>query len=222
MNPCSGLRRHRPAADERQSLNQHREKNMQIRTMLAVACAALPLLAAAQESTSSKTSGDANELGNVIASYAKRSGKKFVLDARTRASVDLAGLDANKLTYDELLTVINVNMFVAYTDGDVTVVVPDSAARQVPSPVFTDPKFTAHDGELVTLLMTPKNACAPQLVPVLRPMMPQAAHLAAEMVSNTLIINDRAINVRRIAELVRDLDRAAPEGKRCDMTMKKD
>ena len=84
---------------------------MQIRTMLIVAALALPLCVVAQESSAAK-SGD--ELSDVIAAYAKRSGKKFVLDPRVRATVQLAGLDANKLSYDELLSVINVNQFVTY------------------------------------------------------------------------------------------------------------
>jgi type II secretory pathway component GspD/PulD (secretin) len=55
--------------------------------------------------------------------------------------------------------------------------------------------------------MTPKNVCSPWLVPVLRPLMPQAAHLAAEAQTNSLIINDRAANVRRIANMVEQLDK---------------
>jgi general secretion pathway protein D len=67
--------------------------------------------------------------------------------------------------------------------------------------------------EIVTLVVQAKNACAAQLVPVLRPMMPQAAHLAAEVQSNSLIISDRSSNARRIAVLFEKLDQAT-SGKR--------
>jgi general secretion pathway protein D len=71
------------------------------------------------------------------------------------------------------------------------------------------------DFELVTLLVQPKNICVNMLVPVLRPLQPQAAHLAADLQSNTLIINDRAVNARRIAELVTQLDKRGPGKKDC-------
>jgi general secretion pathway protein D len=67
----------------------------------------------------------------------------------------------------------------------------------------------------VTLLVQPKKVCASYLVPVLRPLMPQAAHLAAEIQTNMLIINDRAGNARRIASLVDELDRRGSGTKDC-------
>jgi type II secretory pathway component GspD/PulD (secretin) len=72
-----------------------------------------------------------------------------------------------------------------------------------------------NDDEWVTLLIKGKNACVAHLVPVLRPLMPQAAHLAANPVSNQVVISDRAVNARRIAQLVYKIDEATPPGRRC-------
>ena len=107
---------------------------------------------------------------------------------------------------------------VAVEVNGVVSVVPDANARQLPVPVYSDLKFKAADDELVNVLLTLKNACSGQLVPVLRPLMPQAAHLAADIQSNTLIIDDRAANVRRIGEMTERLDRAAPAGQKCQPT----
>jgi general secretion pathway protein D len=52
-------------------------------------------------------------------------------------------------------------------------------------------------------------------VPVLRPLMPQSAHMAAFLQSNTLIISDHVANARRIVDMVERLDRAAPAGQKC-------
>ncbi len=98
-------------------------------------------------------------------------------------------------------------------------VVPDANARQLATTTYTDAGFKAADYEIVSLLVTPKKVCANQLVPVLRPLMPQAAHLAAEVQTNTLIINDRAINARRIAGLVEQLDRRGTGAKDCTPSM---
>jgi general secretion pathway protein D len=196
---------------------------MKIRSLLAITCLALPLLAAAEgpSSGAAPPGYDGIELADVIAAYAKRSGKKFIIDPRVRQQVSLAGIDPMKLSYEQLLAVISVHMFATYTDGDFIVVVPDANARQLPGPIYTNTKFKALDDEIVTLVMTPKNACAGQLVPVLRPLLPQAAHMAPAIGSNTLIINDRALNVHRIAELVELLDRATPAGHGCDDPAKK-
>ena len=181
-----------------------------LRNLTIVALASLPLVAGAQSSESKL--GLEPELADVIAGYAKRSGKKFIVDPRVRAQGGLVGIDANKITYEQLLTLGTVHMFVMVPQGDVTVVVPDAGARQLPTPVYTDLRFKAADDEWVTLVLSAKNACTAQMVPILRPLMPQAAHLAANPRSNQLILTDRAVNARRIAALVDKLDDATPAG----------
>ena len=44
------------------------------------------------------------------------------------------------------------------------------------------------------------------LVPILRPLLPQSAHLAAHADSNRLIVMDRYENIQRITEIIRALD----------------
>ena len=46
--------------------------------------------------------------------------------------------------------------------------------------------------EIVTQVIDVKNVNAAQLVPILRPLIPQYGHLAAYPASNILIISDRA------------------------------
>ncbi|MBC8025730.1 MAG: hypothetical protein H7Y89_07050 [Steroidobacteraceae bacterium] len=184
------------------------------RTLIITAVAALPLLCGAQEAAS-KSSEDGMELADVIARYAKRSGKKFIVDPRVRAMGGLIGIDADKINYEQLLALAHVHMFVMVPTGDLIVVMPDANARQMPSPVYTDLKFKALDDEWVTLLLTAKNACTANLVPILRPLMPQAAHLAANPYSNQIIVSDRAVNARRIAGLIERFDAAAPGGRGC-------
>ena len=64
--------------------------------------------------------------------------------------------------------------------------------------------------------MQVRNVSAGQLVPILRPMMPQAAHLAAYPSANMLIISDRAANVNRIMRIVQRIDRTGDERLRGD------
>jgi general secretion pathway protein D len=50
------------------------------------------------------------------------------------------------------------------------------------------------------------NVTAAQLVPILRPLVPQQGHLAAYPATNVLIISDRADNVDRLVQIIRRID----------------
>jgi general secretion pathway protein D len=185
-----------------------------LKSMTILAVASLPLVCGAQESVSK--SGDAGvELTDVLSRYAKRHGKTFIVDPRVRATGGLVGIDADKITYEQLLALASIHGYVVITSGEVTIVTPDVGARQQPTPVYTDARFKALDDEWVTLLLSAKNACTAHLVPILRPLMPQAAHLAAEPMSNQIVVSDRAVNARRIANLIERIDAAAPAGRGC-------
>jgi type II secretory pathway component GspD/PulD (secretin) len=146
---------------------------------------------------------------------ARKTGRQFIVDPRVRVDVPLAGLDVESVDYDRLLAILRVNMLVAVQEKGFVTIVPDANARQLAGRTFFDLGFKAGDDELVTVMLTAKNVCTAQVVPVLRPLMPQAAHLAAFPDANVIIINDRAANVRRIGEMFEKLDRLAPAGERC-------
>lgn len=184
------------------------------RKLTIAAVATLPLVCGAADSAS-KSAESGTELAGIIANYAKRSGKPFIVDPRVRAEGGLVGIDPDKITYEQLLALASVHQFVVVRSGDLTIVVPDAGARQLPTPVYTDARFKALDDEWVTLLLSTKNVCAAHLVPILRPLMPQAAHMAAHPQSNQMIVSDRAVNARRIAELIGRIDGAAPAGAGC-------
>jgi general secretion pathway protein D len=155
------------------------------------------------------------EMIDLIDKVAKRTGKQFIVDPRVRAIVPRAGIDLDKVDYAKLLAILSVHQFGTYEANGVVRVVPDANARQMPIPVTTEIPRAALDDEYVTVMITAKNMCMAQAVPVLRPLMPQAAHMASYTQSNTLIISDRAANARRIVDLVERLDKVAPAGQKC-------
>jgi general secretion pathway protein D len=197
----------RTAAPSREQVFNREQSMKMTGILLACGLAALSVTGSAQESSKMSSGAGGIELQELISKYAKRNHKQIVIDPRVRAEVPLAGIDAADLTYDQLLAVLNVHMFSVVNSGGVMAVVPDANARQLPSATYTDLDFKAPDYEIVTVLVTPKKVCAAMLVPVLRPLMPQAAHLAAEVQTNTLIINDRAVNARRIGTMIGQLDK---------------
>jgi general secretion pathway protein D len=78
-------------------------------------------------------------------------------------------------------------------------------------------KETRPASEYVTALATVRNVPAPALIPILRPLMPQSAHLAALPCTNQILISDVYSNVRRIEGLIRSMDVGEPyKPSRCD------
>lgn len=187
---------------------------MTMKSVLAI-CGLAVLSAGASAQESSKMASGGVEISDLVARFAKRANKPFVVDSRVRGPVSLAGIDAADVTYDQLLAILAVNNVSVVDSGGIIAVVPDAGARQFPTPIYTEVNFKASDYEIVSLLVTPKKVCANFLVPVLRPLMPQSAHLAADIQTNTLVINDRADNARRIAELIDTLDKRGTGAKDC-------
>ena len=190
-------------------------------TPIVILLLALPALAPAAEEQvapcAAKPCADRGQyidISELIAKVAKRSGKQFIVDPRVRAEIPLIGLDANAVDYPKLLAILTVHQFVAYEAGGVVRVVPDANSRQLPIPVTSGVPAKALDDEMVTVVLEVKTACAAYLVPVVRPMMPQSAHLAA-LAPNSLIVIDHAANARRIVDTIERLDKAAPQGVRC-------
>jgi general secretion pathway protein D len=143
----------------------------------------------------------------VIASFSSRTNKRFLIDPRVRSGVELVGLDASEITYPLLLTILEVHGFSAHEQNGVIVVVPDAYDRKIPSQLVPADTIRASDAEVVTTIVAVKNVSAGQLVPILRPLMPQQAHLVAVTDRNALIVVDKAANVRRLVAITEALDR---------------
>ena len=152
------------------------------------------------------------ELTEIIDAVATITGKTFIIDPRVRAQVTIRS--STPMTpdafYEVFLSILQVHGFVAVPSGDVIKIVPDANARQMPGndlPGSVDSK----SDEVVTQVIQVRNINAAQLVPVLRPLIPQNGHLVAYPASNMLIISDRANNISRIMRIVQRLDQAGDE-----------
>ena len=94
-------------------------------------------------------------------------------------------------------------------DGSLVKILRDASARWQATPVVLG-KDTAPDDKIVTSVIHVKSGVAAQVVPILRPLLPQWGHLASDACSNNLLIVDTAANVRRIAAIVQALDVGEP------------
>jgi general secretion pathway protein D len=152
------------------------------------------------------------DLGQIVEAVSELTCKNFIIDPRVRAQVTL--ISATPMNpqefYETFLAVLQVNAFVAVPAGKVYKIIPDASARQLPGNDLPD-RVSGTSDELVTQVIAVKNVSAAQLVPILRPLIPQYGHLAAYPSSNMLIISDRASNVNRMLRIIGRIDQNADQ-----------
>ncbi len=147
------------------------------------------------------------EIGQVIEAVAQVTGKTIIPDGRVRTNVTM--LSQTPMTpaafYEAFLALLSVHQYVALESGGIVRIMPDANARQMPNIDLPD-RVNGESDELITQVIAVENVNAAQLVPVLRPLMPQAAHLAAYPAGNILILSDRAANVSRVMRIIKRID----------------
>jgi general secretion pathway protein D len=147
------------------------------------------------------------DITQIIEAVAMATGKNFIIDPRVRAQVTM--LSSTPMTpdqfYQAFLAILQVHGFVAVPAGAVIKIVPDANMRQYAGDDLPDHVSSTSD-EMVTQVLAVQSVNAAQLVPVLRPLMPQNAQLSAVTGSNILILSDHASNVNRMMRIIARID----------------
>jgi general secretion pathway protein D len=152
------------------------------------------------------------DLSQIIEAVSAVTGKNFIVDPRVKAQVTM--LSSTPMSpaafYEAFLSILQVHGFVAVPSGDTIKIIPDANARQIPANDLPS-RVSSTSDEIVTQVVAVKNVSAAQLVPILRPLIPQYGHLAAYPASNMLIISDRASNVNRVMRIIQRIDQQGDE-----------
>jgi type II secretory pathway component GspD/PulD (secretin) len=188
----------------------HRETPMK---WTPFACIAVMLAGAAPASaqvseSSPASSPDGVLLTDVVVALSKRINKRFVIEPRAQTRLAI-GPDATKLSYSDFLDVLQVHGLATVERGDVVIVMPDASVRTMPVPLVSG-NDKHPEAEVVTRIIHVRNVPAAQLVPILRPLVPQYGHLAAAVCTNDLLLVDRFANTKRLEAVVQALDTGSP------------
>ncbi|MDO9616726.1 MAG: type II secretion system secretin GspD [Pseudomonas sp.] len=175
-----------------------------------LACSSLPLSAAvtavAPSASQQEESWTINLKGADIREFidqvAQISGQTFVVDPRVKGQVSVVSNSPLTLTevYQLFLSVMATHGFSVITQGDQARIVPNAEAKS-----DADAGRSAPD-RLETRLIQVQHGSATELIPLIRPLVPQYGHLAAISSANAIIISDRTANIERIEDLLRQLD----------------
>lgn len=151
------------------------------------------------------------DINAVINAVAEITGKNFIVDPRVKGQVTVIstqplGRDA---LYEVFLSLLKVHGFAAIPGQNAVKIVPDVHAKQDAVPTVSG-RLDGGD-EFVTQVFAIQHVDAAQLVPILRPLVPQRGHLAAYPPSNVLVISDSAGNVDRIGQIIERIDTAVQQ-----------
>jgi len=177
--------------------------------LAATAAHAQSSTSAAESATATPPVENGIPIARLVSQIAHKTHKKFIVDPRIRADVSLGDLSLSDLSYADLQEILFVNGYILFEHGNYVEVLPNANARQNGMPVISG-KETRPDHEIVTRILSAKSLSVAQLVPILRPMIPQYGHLAALPCTNRLIMVDTYANVRRIEAVIEALDVGEP------------
>jgi general secretion pathway protein D len=150
------------------------------------------------------------DISALISTVAEVTDRNFIVDPRVKGKVTVVSsrpMDSDEV-YQVFLSILKVHGFAAVPSGEVIKIVPDVNAKQDGIPTANDTEPGRGD-EMVTRVVEVDNVAAAQLVPILRPLVPQQGHLAAYPATNVLIISDRAVNVERLVSIIRRIDQVS-------------
>jgi hypothetical protein len=121
------------------------------------------------------------ELLPLLQRVERASGKRFLVDRRLGSKIYLGTVDPDDVTYPALLAILRINGFAAFESEGYVNIVPDANIRFHETRIAQTDDASIPAEEFVTRVLAPKNIQATVLVPILRPLMPQSAHLAAHL-----------------------------------------
>jgi general secretion pathway protein D len=149
-----------------------------------------------------------SDIQEVIKFVADITGKTVIIDPRVKGKVKVISANAlsEKEIYDLFLSVLETQGFTAIEVGNIVRVIPRKDARTSAVPVVNQPNFGTD--AYITQVIQLYNVSASKVLPVLRPLAPQHAHLAAYEPSNAIIVSDTVANIARLTDIIERIDRA--------------
>lgn len=150
---------------------------------------------------------------SVINEVSQETGKNFVVDPRVSGKITLVSSKPLRQSevYQVFLSVLGILGYSAIPSGNVVKIVPNMESGEQATKVATRAAPGSGD-EVVVRVIPLQNVSAAQLIPVLRPMLPQWSNVSAYTPGNVLILLGRASNLQRILSVVQDVDQASNTG----------
>lgn len=150
----------------------------------------------------------------VIGEISRITGKNFIIDPRVQGKISIASGSpmTNEALYQVFLSMLQVSGYAAMPSGDVIKIIPALDAKTQAPDVLTQMKHPPHGEDVMVQVIPVKHVPAEQLVPVLRPLMPQSSNVSAYAASNMLILSGQANNIKQLSRIISQVDTSSANG----------
>lgn len=169
-----------------------------------------------------KTSQEKGQLWNlrnadiraVIAEISRVTGKNFIVDPRVQGKISIISSKpmSSKELYQVFLSMLQVSGYAAIPTGGIIKIIPNIDAKTQAPDLLSQLKSPPRGEEMMVEVVPVHYVPSEQLVPVLRPLMPQWSHVSAYAPSNMIILAGRANNIRRLAGIIKQVDSSSANG----------
>ncbi|MGC1182830.1 secretin N-terminal domain-containing protein [Legionella sp.] len=150
----------------------------------------------------------------VIAEVSRVTGKNFLIDPRVQGKVSIVSSTpmSNDELYEVFLSVLQVSGYAAIPSGEIIKIIPNMDAKTLSFNLRNEMKNPPLGDDIMVAVVPIHYVPAEQLVPVLRPLMPQWSSVTAYPPSNMLILSGRANNIDSLASIIKQVDNSSANG----------
>lgn len=147
---------------------------------------------------------------SVINEVSLETGKNFAIDPRVTGKITLISSKPIKPdeVYDVFLSVLAMLGYSAIPTGNVVKIVPNMESSEYATRIASSQSKNPSD-EVVVRIIPLENASASQVIPVLRPLLPQWSNITAYTPGNIIILAGRAGNLERLANIINNIDKTS-------------
>jgi general secretion pathway protein D len=150
----------------------------------------------------------------VITEVSRVTGKNFVIDPRVQGKISIISSTpmSNHALYQVFLSVLQVSGYAAIPNGDIIKIIPNIDAKTQSPDLLNEMRNIPRGDDMMVAVIPVHYVSSEQLVPVLRPLMPQWSSVSAYAPSNMLILSGRANNIKSLADIIRQVDDSSSNG----------
>ncbi|KTD82371.1 GspD family T2SS secretin variant LspD [Legionella waltersii] len=150
----------------------------------------------------------------VIAEVSRITGKNFVVDPRVQGKISIISSTplSNKELYQVFLSVLQVSGYAAIPNGKIIKIIPNIDAKTQSPDLISGMSSPPRGDDMMVSVVPVHYVPSEQLVPVLRPLMPQWSSISAYAPSNMLILSGRANNIKSLTDIIKQVDSSSANG----------
>ncbi|MFC4158899.1 type II secretion system secretin GspD [Chitinimonas lacunae] len=150
------------------------------------------------------------EIESAVKAIGLITGKNFVLDPRVKGTVNIVSSSpvAKREVFNIMLSALRLQGFAVVETSGAIKIVPEADAKQNWG-VTVNRNNNVSGDRIITQVYPMKHESAAQLVPILRPLITPNNSIAAYPGANLLVITDYADNVKRLNQIIANIDQPA-------------